>query len=298
VRRTITFICLLGALLVAAAPASAQSGPPSPNWGAALPGAPVPAGVQPHGVTHCRRASLRCIDDLAARLRVQFAALDAACDHRAVFSLAYLRITEGLRKTIVAGKLRHPRWMEYVIADFSNHYFQYFDDYAHGRPVPYSWKVAYDNDLHGDTNAGQDTLLASSAHTQHDLPYIYAAMGMATRAGRSRKPDHDAVNAINDSVFRGIEEYIAAHYDPMFNLITKAPAGLERIGTLQPIQAWREGAWRNGERLMNARTPAERRQVEASIDANANAWADFIASEKQPGYRATRDAYCAAHRSG
>jgi hypothetical protein len=297
--RTITFICLLAALALPGGVARAQSGgPPSPNWGAALPGGPVPTGVQAHGVAHCRRASLRCIDGLLARLQTQFSALDAACDHRAVFSLAYLRITEGLRTWIVAGRLRHPGWMEYVIGDFSNHYFQYFTDYARGRPVPYSWKVAYDNDLHGDTNAGQDTLLASSAHTQHDLPYIYAAMGMATRKGASRKVDHDAVNAINDSVFRGLEEDIAAHYDPMFSLITMAPAGLERIGTLQLIQGWREGAWRNGERLMNARTAAERRRVEASIDANANAWADFIASGHQPGYRATRDAYCAAHRAG
>ena len=43
---------------------------------------------------------------------------------------------------------------------------------------------------------------------------------------------------------------------------------------------------------MNAKSALERRQVEQSIDANANAWAEMIRSGAEPGYRAQRDAYC------
>lgn len=272
------------------------SGPPNPNLESWLPGMPVPANVQPHAVPNCAHASLACINGLISRLRTQWTALNADCDHRAVFSLAYLRITEGLRTAILRHELHWPRWMESVITDFSNHYLGYFNDYAAGRPVPYSWKVAYDQDALGNTNAGQDTLLASNAHTQHDLPYIYAEMGMATRRGVSRKPDHDAVNAINDSVFRGLEEYYAAHYDPIFSLFMQSPLGLDRISVLQTVQAWRELAWRNAERLISARTGAERQAVEREIDANANAWANLIATPTESGYRATRDAFCLAHR--
>jgi len=282
-----------------AAPASAQEQPqiPTPNWGPLLPASQVPNTNQPHAVHNCRRATLRCITGLESRLQKQWSALDATCDHRAVFSLAYLRITQGLRQAILAHELAYPQWMEYVITDFSNHYFKYFRDYANGKPVPYSWKVAYDEDMHGDANAGQDTLLASNAHTQHDLPYIYAAHGLVTRSGASRKHDHDAVNTINDSVFRGLEDYYAQHYDPFFNLVELTPAGLDRIGTLELVQSWREGAWRNAERLLNAKTPAQYQRVQQDIDANANAWADFIASGDQQGYRSTRDQYCAAHRT-
>ncbi len=291
-------IPVLAALALATGASAATSpGPPSPNPEALLPAATAPPYVAPHGVPHCRRASLRCVDGLLTRLRRQWHALDASCDHRAVFSLAYLRITGGLRKAIVAGALRDPHWMEYVITDFSNHYLGYYADAAAGRPVPYSWQVAYDEDTHGDANAGQDTLLASNAHTQHDLPYIYAGMGLVTRSGASRKRDHDAVNAINDSVFRGLEDYYAAHYDPIMANFELAPLGLDRIGVLEVIQSWREVAWRNAERLVAARTPAERAVVDASIDANANRWADLIRSGDQPGYRATRDAFCRTHRA-
>jgi hypothetical protein len=287
VRRTLRQL-LLGLLLAAI---------PSPNPEALLPDTPAPTNVKAHGVEHCRHASLRCVTGLAHRLRHQWRPLDAACDHRAMFSLSYLRITQGLRRAIKAGDLQHPRWMEYVVADFSNHYFQYFEDYAAGRPVPNSWKLAYDAAVHGDTSAPQDVLLASNAHTQHDLPFIYAEMGTRTKDGESRKPDHDAVNAVNDAVFRGLEEYGAEHYDPQFSYFMLAPEETDRIATLEMIQTWREGAWRNAVRLLNASSKAEYDQVVASIDTLADTTARMILTGTQPGYRTTRDDFCAAHRA-
>ena len=97
-------------------------------------------------------------------------------------------------------------------------------------------------------------------------------------------------------MFDGLEDYYAAHYDPQFTWIDLKPSPLDELGTMEMVKGWREGAWRNAERLMNARTPDERRRVEQSIETTAALWADFIRSGDQPGYRATRDAYCRAHR--
>ena len=108
-------------------------------------------------------------------------------------------------------------------------------------------------------------LLFSNAHVQHDLPFAYAKMGIETRSGRSRKPDHDAVNAVNARVFDGIEKFIAAHYDPSFSLIDIPFVPVEEIGTLELVKAWREGAWRSAERLLAADSPAERAEVAAQI---------------------------------
>jgi hypothetical protein len=271
---------------------------PSPNFEALLPDTPAPTHVRAHGVEHCRKASLRCVTGLERRLRRQWRPLHAACDHRAMFSLSYLRITRGLKVAIKRGDLRYPRWMEYVVADFSNRYFQYFADYAAGREVPRSWRLAYDAMMHGDTSAPQDVLLASNAHTQRDLPFIYAEMGTRTKDGASRKPDHDAVNAVNDAVFAGLEQYGAEHYDPQFRYFMAMPLGSDRVTTLQMIQKWREGAWRNAVRLLNARSEAEYDRVVASIDATADATARMILAGTQPGYRTHRDAYCAAQRDG
>jgi hypothetical protein len=237
------------------------------------------------------------MDGLIVRLKAQFRPLDAACDHRALFSLSYLRITQLLREDLARAHprwFRYRNWMIYVITDFSNRYFQTYADYEAGRPVPRAWQITYDEARSGDANAGQDVLLASNAHTQHDLPYIYAEMGMRTPAGASRKHDHDGVNEVNTRVFDGLEDDFARRYDPMFSWIDMKPSPADEMGSQEMVKSWREGAWRNAERLMRARTPDERRKVEESIEATSTAWAEMIRSVKVPGYRQVRDQHCAA----
>jgi hypothetical protein len=102
------------------------------------------------------------------------------------------------------------------------------------------------------------------------------------------------VNEVNTRVFDDLEDEFARRYDPMFSWIDMKPSPVDEMGSQEMVKSWREGAWRNAERLMNAKTPAERRQVEQSIEATSTAWAEAIRSAKIPGYRAIRDAHCAA----
>jgi len=98
-------------------------------------------------------------------------------------------------------------------------------------------------------------------------------------------------------VFDELEDEFAKRYDPQFELIDMKPLPLDELGTMEMVKGWREGAWRNAERLLNARTPAERKQVDDSIDLNARLWAEIIRTPKQPGYRQVRDDFCRG-RSG
>lgn len=232
------------------------------------------------------------------RLRRQWKRFDADCDHRAVIAYSYLQITKGLRKDFAGprpGLVRNRRWMAYLITTFSNRYFAAFRDYDAGRSVADSWRITFETAASGDAQAGQEVLLFSNAHVQHDLPFAYEEMGLRTRSGRSRKPDHDAVNEVNARVFDKIEKYVAAHYDPSFSLIDLPLVPVAEIGTLELVKLWREGAWRNAERLLNADTRAERQAVVESINATSRLWAQLISAVGVPGYGETRDAYCAAH---
>jgi hypothetical protein len=290
-------LVILGLLALAPCAAYANEGIVDLPWPELLPPVPTTTAIQPHPVTNCADGKLDCIDDLLRRLKAQWEPLDAACDHRALWPYAYIKITQGLRDDLAR---RHPRyfrdkrWFTYVITTFSNRYFQAFDDYNAGRPVPEAWKITFDSALSGDANAGQDILLASNAHTQHDLPYAYAEMGLRAKNGASHKHDHNAVNYINASVFDEIEDEYARRYDPIFTYADAKPSPLDEIGAGELVKSWREGAWRNAERLVNAKTPAERQLVEQEIDATSTAWARFIAGPTVPGYRAVRDAHCRA----
>jgi hypothetical protein len=286
-RRGISSLSALVVLAALAVPASGQDADPI-KWPQLLPPLPVSAEVQPGPVRRCHHPSVRCVDRLVHRLRTQWRAFDATCDHRAVISYSYLQITKGLRDDLASADkslVRDRRWMTYVIIRFSNMYLEAFADDAAGDPLAEAWRLTFQSADVGDANAGQDVLMFSNAHVQHDLPFVYEKMGLSAREGASHKPDHDAVNAI--------EKYIAAHYDPSFKTFDLA-VPIEELAVIEAIKAWREGAWRNGERLLNARTRAERQEVVESIDQTSTFWAQLISSGGLPGTRATRDAYCAA----
>lgn len=293
-----TFAVVLGvAALIAASGAWAQSSADSIKWPQLLPPLPTTTEVQPAPVSKCREASIKCINRLAARLREQWRGFHETCDHRAVIAYSYLQITKGLRDDLATrrkGLVKDRRWMTFVITDFSNMYSEAFADDAADRPLAEAWRLTFESADEGDANAGQDVLMFSNAHVQHDLPFVYEKMGLRARAGASHKPDHDAVNAINAAVFDPIEKYIAAHYDPSFETFDLA-VPIEEIGVLEMIKAWREGAWRNGERLLNAETKAERRNVVESIRQTSTLWAELISSGGLPGTRESRDAFCQAH---
>ena len=268
------------------------------KWPQVLPPLPTSTEVQPGPVKRCGHASAACVERLVHRLRAQWRAFDATCDHRAVISYSYLQITKGLRDDLATerkGLVKDRRWMTYVIIDFSNMYLKAFADDAEGGRLADAWRLTFSSADEGDANAGQDVLMFSNAHVQHDLPFVYEQMGLRARNGKSHKPDHDAVNAINAAVFDPIEKYIAAHYDPSFQTFDLA-VPIEEIGVIEMIKAWREGAWRNGERLLNAETKADRREVVDSIRQTSALWAGMISSGGLPGTRETRDAFCLAQQ--
>ncbi len=207
-----------------------------------------------------------------------------------MISYSYLQITQGLRADLARPPptrtvVKDRRWMTYVITDFSNMYFGGVSPTTtRGRPVADAWRITFETAASGDANAGQDVLLFSNAHVQHDLPFGYEQMGLRARDGKSHKPDHDAVNAINARVFDPIENYIAAHYDPTFSADRRDAVALDEIGTLELVKSWREGAWRNAERLANAATAEEQAEVVRSIHEQLDAvgGADLLGSDAGP----------------
>jgi hypothetical protein len=302
-RRWRTAALIAAAALAATCPAARadHGGHDLVKWPALLPPLPVDPGNQPHPVTNCETVGLGCVSDLARRLREQWQAFDATCDHRAVMALSYLYITEELERDIALPQpelVQDRDWMIPLITTFSNRYFQAHADHAAGRPVAEAWRIALDAAAGADVTAGQDVLLFSNAHVQHDLPYAIVEMGLVAPDGHSRKHDHDAVNEVNARILDPVEDDISERYDPTFPLVDLQPSPLDEVGSMEFVKGWREGAWRNAERLARADTAAERASVERSIDLTSSLWARIIAAPALPGFRATRDAHCRAFHAG
>jgi hypothetical protein len=175
---------------------------------------------------------------------------------------------------------------------FANLYVDTIHADERGRPVPEAWRIAFETARSGDVNAAQDMLLGINAHVQNDMPFVLASLGLREPDGDSRKPDHDAANATLNRGYQRVVDAVEARYDPIIATTNPDAVPLDDVAGLELVRGWREIVWRNAERLTNARNEAERAQVAASIEAYAAGWARGIAAIPQPGYRATRDAYC------
>jgi hypothetical protein len=235
------------------------------------------------------------MDDLRTKL---------GCVHRAVFTTTYELLTITLRDAMNANPhlFRDPAWVIGEDAVFANMYFDSVTNYEHHEPVPRAWRIAFDTAAHGDANAVQDMLLGINAHVQRDMPYMMATVGLHTPSGASHKADHDKLNDILNIAYASVTDTITQRFDPIEGVI--APGSNPLTGLAfnvtgdQLVQAWREEVWRNAETLLNSQTTTERALNEQRIEANAAAWASGIAAYRTPGYRARRDAYCAAHNRG
>ena len=285
-------------VLAVAAAARGSDHPANVHWEQFLPAFPSPTEIQPRSVPGCRRATLRCIDVEIARLRARQERW--GCDHRAVFATTYLELTKTLREVLRERPdlLRYPRYLYVEDALFANVYFNTIRDERRGKPIADAWRIAFDAARSADLNATQDMLLGINAHVQNDMPFVLAALGLRTRSGTSRKPDHDAINEVLDRSYENVVHAVRDRFDPQVGVTNSDSTPVDDVFGLEMVKGWRELVWRNAERLLNAEDDAEREQVADQIKANAANWARGFAAVEQDGYRATRDAYCRERLAG
>ena len=267
--------------------------PANVNWATYLPALPGPSEIQPRGVPNCRKASIRCVDVEIQRMRRLQRQL--GCDHRAVFATTYLELTIQLREELSRGlkkELIDPKYLYVEDALFANVYFDSVKLDKRGRPVPEAWQVAFDTARNGEVNGAQDMLLGINAHVQNDMPFVLAALGLRTKDGRVRKPDHDRITYVLDNAYERVVKAVADRYDPLVATTNSSASPADDVWGLEMVKYWRERVWRNAERLVNASSDAERRSVARDIQAEAGQWARQIATVQTPGDRARRDAYC------
>jgi hypothetical protein len=164
--------------------------------------------------------------------------------------------------------------------------------------VPRAWAIAFDAaDRRKATGTG-NLLLGMSAHVNRDLPFTLYSIGLVAPDGSSRKPDHDRVNEILNTVVTPLIDEVAQRYDPSVRVVPGI-GSLADFLEFQALPLWREQAWRNAERLATAPDAAARRLVADSIEQSAAATATGLLAVT--GYTpplmssASRDAYCAAH---
>jgi Family of unknown function (DUF5995) len=292
-------LAALGALAVTLAFPVAATADDAPfvGWSALLPGLSLPYDAA--SPDDCSAGRVQCVDKTIREMTRRLDAL--SCDHNAIFSLTYLRVTEEYRRTVEGPFFDDTPFVNYEDGLFARYYFAAFDAWAAGRidQVPPAWRVAFDAARKRAVSGTGDLLLGINAHVQRDLPLVLYSIGLVRPDGTSRKADHDRVNIILNRVVDDVIAELARRFDPTVD-DTDLPTTLDGFALFQLLAAWREKAWRNAELLAAAPTAGARELVVAAIEQDAALEAQLIAaSTRYPpliGGTAARDAFCAVHQ--
>jgi hypothetical protein len=225
-----------------------------------------------------------------------------SCSHDAVFSRAYLRMTQtyGWSRDI-------PDYYEDV--PFANHqdavFAKYYTDayYAYQSgdraAVPEAWQIAFDASRDKRVSGSGSLLLGMNAHINRDLPFVLAGVGLVAPDGSSRKRDFDKVEEWLYTATTPLMAEIAARFDPKAD-DAGDPFGLTDLTLFQMVSGWREAAWRNAEALVSAKTAEDRALVAATIEAEAVTAADGILLSQSyvPPLTSSksRDEWCSVHQ--
>lgn len=256
-----------------------------------LPPIPVPPTTYTGAI--CPGGEDACIDEVVARMETRLDGLAARCEHAAIFSLAYLRVTENVRDAVRTGYFADRQWLNRVDAVFADLYFDVTSRWEAGdrAGISASWRIALQAEDDRVMSGLGNFLLAMNAHINRDFPVVLATVGLTGPAG-SHKADHDRYNQRLDSLYAPVFAEEARRFDPTFDDIDAGTLEETAAGVI--MRGWREMVWRHAESLALARTPTQKRLAQQEIETYAALQAllirqFFVAKSER------RDAWCAEH---
>ena len=205
----------------------------------------------------CPGGERSCLDALVTELSARTDAL--GCDHAAVFSDAYLTITQALRDaTGTPGFFDRPDRVNHEARTYAQEYFDQYDRWHAGAPfgsVSPAWEVAFRATRQQSVTALGDVMLALNAHIRRDNPIraVEQTEGVLRVPGAmpaaSGRPDHARVDAVLMNAMSTMLTRLAQRFDPTLD----DGKDIDPRALYSIIAAWREESWRNAEQLRHAR---------------------------------------------
>ncbi|MDZ4876913.1 MAG: hypothetical protein CLLPBCKN_006348 [Chroococcidiopsis cubana SAG 39.79] len=239
----------------------------------------------------CKLGKPQCVTLVIQEMERRYEPLAKQCDHDAVFALNYLRTTEVFQQTLGKVNYNNPTAVIREDALFAEYYFRAYDAYHKGEGnVPPVWQITFDAAQNRSVSGSGNLALGINAHIQRDLPFVLYELYLKGRPVSYE--DHTRVNDFLQQV-NPLKE-LTGKFDPTID-DQDVPGDEDDRQRFKTIVLWREGAFRNYERLRNASTEAERMQIAKEIEEFAAGNAQFLQQSFSypPGTDSSeRDIYC------
>ena len=157
------------------------------------------------------------------------------------FAALYRTVTIEVQRGIAAGRFEDPERMERLDVVFARRYLDAFESYQAGRPVPRSWRVAFDAATRWRPVVLQHLLLGMNAHINLDLGIAAATVAPREELLRLRR-DFDDINTILSSLIGAVEAEISA-VSPWIHLLSTVCGEADNALAGFNVQVARKVAW-------------------------------------------------------
>lgn len=177
------------------------------------------------------------------------------------FALLYLRTTEGMRAANAEGEFSDPAfWDSAVIPTFAAYYLDAYAAWRRGdeEHVPPAWRISFQ--AHADRlTCTQLIYLGINAHVNNDLAFVIDDLGPRYTYADHKHVDDVLAYRVGPVVYPEIQRDLCPDLfaDPV-------PATADR-----DIDAWRQLAWENAQRLRHAPDAKSRRVLAKQIRRHA-----------------------------
>ena len=260
-----------------------------------LSGLPSANAHEPTSKRACFVGEPKCVKFVIKKMERRYRPLARQCDHNALFALTYLRTTETFLDTLDEVSYNDPAAVIWEDALFAEYYFRAYDAYHSSvGEVPPAWEVAFKAAQNRSVSGSGNLILSFNAHIQRDLPFVLYELYLQGRPVSYF--DHTQANEFLQKV--NVLQELALKFEQTID-DDDLPGQEDDRERFQLIAQWREGAYRNFERLRDAETDVARAQVAAEIEAYAAQSAELLrqAFSYLPGTDSSqRDAYCTQQR--
>ena len=181
---------------------------------------------------------------------------DATHNPLAVFTHAYLTITENFRQEIPKAGFNNQDWVLALDVAFANEFFRNANANSLGEEVSKGWEPVFDTIKDGKTSVLEELALAMVAHIIHDLPLALKEVQMR-QGDQSMVHDYHLANDVLELGIDQIQQAVARRYNPLLSWMDRVAASSDEVLTNYGIRLARAIAWYNGERLLDPESEGE-----------------------------------------
>jgi hypothetical protein len=203
-------------------------------------------------------------------------------DKRALFLRCYCIMTEKMFRALDEKRFIDQEWVERLLLQFSDYYFDALACFDCGERVPKVWRVAHEAASQKKLQVLQHLFLGINAHINYDLVLtLYELLKdewktLSEEGRQTRYQDHSMVNTIIRETIDQVQDEVVEVDTPWMDFIDKAMGRLDErlFGNL--ISAWRKEVWKNTLLLIDCKDEKERADLIRKLEQDVLKKAKWI----------------------